>query len=135
MRHACRNAALLLFYATGFFPLVGCGEEQGRSSISGTVTYEGQPLETGFVNFLPQNGDGPTAAGEVTKGQFSVTGIFPGKKRVQIQAADQSRTYSSPAPTPNTKDSAIFPPNAIGNNQTIEIIPGSQTLDFKLKKP
>ena len=43
--------------------LTGCGQDDGppRYSLSGTVTYEGQPVPFGWMVFSPAQGPGATA--------------------------------------------------------------------------
>src|SRR5262249_35023419 len=43
-----------------------------------------KPVESGSVSFFPEDGNGPTVGGGVEEGQFSVTGLTPGKKRVKL---------------------------------------------------
>ena len=69
--------------------LAGCDDSSGgRHSISGTVTYESEPLAKGNITFLPKNGGQP-AASMVVAGDFSIPakkGLMPGKYRVEIKA-------------------------------------------------
>ena len=125
------------FSLIGLSTLPGCGEGgEGRASIDGTATFEGQPIESGYINFLPDQSDGPTVGSPITNGKFQITGVVPGKKRVQIVAAAQVRRFETPAPLPKEETSKpTIPPNAVGNNQIVVITAGKQSLDFGLKKP
>ena len=52
----------LLFVACSMIPLlIGCGGESGIS-VNGTVTYDGQPLQSGSVTFEPADGVGVGAS-------------------------------------------------------------------------
>ena len=69
----------------------GCGPANGRHSLEGRVTLDGEPVADGVINFRPQPGTpGPTAGGQITAGRFSIPlegGTFAGIFRVEITAA------------------------------------------------
>ena len=64
--------------------LAGCGRSDGLTEISGTVSYDGQPVKKGTITFLPADGKGPTAATLIADGKYSVK-VAPGKKLVKIE--------------------------------------------------
>jgi hypothetical protein len=57
-----------------------------RTTITGSVTYEGKPLEYGTISFIPTDG-GVTSGGTVLEGRYSVANVSWGKNRVEIAAA------------------------------------------------
>jgi hypothetical protein len=73
------------------FLTAGCGGDSRRQAIEGTVTLDGQPLETGQISFRPQPGSpGPTAGAPIAQGRFSIKpkgGTFAGGFRVEITAS------------------------------------------------
>ena len=77
---------LCIFVA--FLPFVaGCGD--GRLGVSGSVTVNGQPMESGTINFRP-TGDtkGNSAGAGIVDGKYEVRsekGLKPGKYKVTIQ--------------------------------------------------
>jgi len=117
--------------------------------LSGTVTYDGQPVENGTITQLPEDGKGPSAGGPISGGEYRVEGVTPGRKIVRIlgvkavahartseelrlqaeEAARQGKVGADPEPA------VTIPPDARGNNATVELKPGSQTLDFQLEPP
>jgi hypothetical protein len=135
----------LLILLTFFLP--ACGSN--LSSVGGSVTYEGQALETGRIDFLPADGKGQPAGGPITGGKYDVAGVVPGTKVVQITAvkavpfARSSEEMARRAQEDKDKGDGtglidpadIIPPDAEGNNVTVELQPGRQTLDFPLTKP
>ena len=63
--------------------ICGCGGS-GPMEISGTVTFAGQPLEKGNIQFTPSDGKGPLASTLIKDGSYSVQAM-PGPKRVRIE--------------------------------------------------
>lgn len=69
----------------------GCGGRADgipREPVSGTVSLDGQPLESGSITFLPE-GSGPSAGGPIQGGSFTLPradGPAPGPHRVEVMA-------------------------------------------------
>ena len=117
--------------------IAGCGggDSLNRGSVSGKVTLDGQPVETGSISFLPTDGtQGPMAAGQISKGQYSIAakvGPVVGKYSVQIEAfrdTGKKNEGGSPISEP------MIPPQY--NSQTtlkVEIKKGANTHDFTLQ--
>jgi len=104
-------------------------------------------MAKGNITFLPADGKGPSAGAAITDGQFHVDGLTPGKKIVQVvgekgvqfarSSEEMARTAQQGAPRADTtgivERADTIPPDAEGNNVEVEIKPGQQSLDFKLK--
>jgi hypothetical protein len=130
-------AALLLVAA-------GCGNS---TSVSGHVTFEGKAVGNGAVTFLPADGLGPVAGGQITDGQYQIANLTPGKKIVQIigvkkinfaaSNAEMERQAKENAKRGDTtgivERADEIPADAEGNNRQIDLPAGKQTLDFDLK--
>jgi len=87
--------AFLLLAAS--LPLVGCGGEDGptRYHVSGTVTYKGEPIPAGTIQFNPdasKNNRGPSGSATIKNGKFDTAtgglGTIGGPHRVTIEAYD-----------------------------------------------
>jgi hypothetical protein len=69
--------------------MCGCGDAR-RQRFEGTVTFEGRPIENGYIRLIPQQGTpGPTAGANIENGRFSIAaegGPFAGTFRVEITA-------------------------------------------------
>jgi len=63
--------------------VAGCGGD-GRVKISGTVTLDGVPIETGTISFHPADGAGPTAESLISEGRYALQ-VAVGKKKVAIE--------------------------------------------------
>jgi len=76
----------------------GCGDSSSglarRYSVSGTVTYNGKPLERGTISFVPADAKGRAAGGTIIDGRYSLTthdrddGALPGKYKVGVVAKE-----------------------------------------------
>lgn len=116
------------------------------SSAIGSITFEGEPVDQGNITFSPRSG--PVVGGEIKNGKYSVAGLTPGPAVVNIIAvknvpfARSSEEMARMAEEQKLKgndngliDPAdVIPEDAEGNNQTVSIAPGRQTLDFKLSR-
>lgn len=140
-----RTRALLL--AVGFALAAGCSDS--GATVSGQVTYEGEPVKQGYITFAPADGKGPVAGGAITDGRYTVEKLTPGSKLVRVEA--------SSGPGPSVQSSAdgeklskewrakmgpdgvirteTVPDAAVGNNAPAEIKAGAQTLNLTLTKP
>lgn len=73
---------------------VGCGGGVDRTDLSGTATFDGQPIVYGEIQFLAQPGQENTPSGfaEIVDGKYTTMemgqGIAPGKYTLRISAYD-----------------------------------------------
>jgi hypothetical protein len=112
-------AFLGLMLGAGF---VGCStgddDELPRQAVSGTVTFNGQPLAQGRIQFEPSSPDAKIAAGgEITDGQFAISrdqGPTPGSYRVMVTSAGATKTGGDNAPgaEPAKRGAVKLPPPA-----------------------
>lgn len=80
----------------GLLIVPGCGGGGPREyRVTGTVTFDGQPVEDGEIVFLPANSQGVPRAVKIVDGQFQCR-LPEGEKRVEITA-----TRESPTPAPD----------------------------------
>ena len=85
-----RTALAILVLGWVALCLPGCGGGGGRVEVTGTVSVDGRPLESGSINFQPaERGSAPSSGGGVVEGRFDLPdnkGLVPGKYRVSIKA-------------------------------------------------
>jgi hypothetical protein len=80
------NPIPCLLLLASFAGLAGCGGSGPESiPITGTVTFDGQPIPTGNITLMAADGKIAPDAGSIVKGQFAFS-AKPGLKRVEIQA-------------------------------------------------
>lgn len=87
------TSALLVFVGVG---VLGCSQaEQGdglaREAVAGTVTLDGQPLNSASIQFIPAApGTSPEASGEIKDGKFEIgrdRGPVAGEYKVMISTS------------------------------------------------
>ncbi len=81
--------------------MIGCGDSVSLNQpISGTVTIDGTPIESGSISFLPERGtDGPAATTTISSGKYQFTnanGPYTGGHQVMI-GADLAAQPSTPS--------------------------------------
>ena len=113
--------------------LVGCGGNENLSSVTGTITLDGEPLPNAFVVFSPTAG-GTTSYGRTNgSGQYEMMfnddemGAWIGENRVEISTGDVGATMNGGTPE---KVPAIY------NQQStlkVEVTAGPNTHDFDLE--
>ena len=144
-----------LFLVVMLAVVLGCGGGISRptGTVSGTVTFDGLPLEEGVISFTSLEG-GPVTGGKITNGKYIANNVTVGKNTVEIKATTAAAssgpmTYekheqqmregmmnpgaAKAAAQKAAKTAKGIPADALGNNQTIEVTKGKQELDFDLK--
>jgi len=111
-----------MIFATG----CGQGGASGRQAISGTVTFQGKPLEQGTIQIISMDpGKQAISGGMIKGGKFSIAadkGLAPGKYRVRISSPEEG-SGAAPAmpgdPAPVAKER--IPPEYSGPESKLEI--------------
>jgi len=114
----------------------GCAEPDGpkRYKVSGSVTFEGEPVATGEVQFWPQEEGGAPDAGPIENGSYTLMAT-EGAKKVVIQSV-------RPHPTETETDiegnqvpvMEKYLPDSCGKDGTLTatVETKSQTIDFAI---
>ncbi|MEW4571148.1 hypothetical protein AB1L88_25030 [Tautonia sp. JC769] len=95
MRTSVRMTATAGFALVLSVHLIGCGGDGlPREGVSGTVTLNGQPLETGIITFVPEDPNTPTQGGTtIANGAYDIPraqGLVPGQYKVIISSGEGS---------------------------------------------
>jgi hypothetical protein len=125
----------------------GCGEP--AATVAGKVTYNGAPVEMGTISFRPADGNGQVYAARITDGAYAIPDATPGSRVVAIRgtkkvklalsseesarAAAEAQAAGNTAGVHVAEAADYIPEDAEGNNQTIDVKAGDQTLNFDLK--
>ena len=121
----------------------GCSSGPQRSSITGRVTLDGEPLEKGAIVFQPdKQTKSPSSGGDIVNGTYHVLqakGPMAGVFRVEISALRKSGRKipaGSPAPPGTLVDEYVdaIPAKYMGESSTLtaEINAGNNVHDFAL---
>jgi hypothetical protein len=135
----CSMATVLLLVAACLLA-TGCGRTSQDVTISGKVSVEGEPVETGSIMFTPSDGATSVAGGVVANGQYKVS-IPPGKKIVQIRGmkkAGQKEVLDEVSGKKYTSETLVrvTPPEyeAAASPLQANVTKDGETFDFELKK-
>jgi hypothetical protein len=123
--------------------LAGCGgatDDLPREAVSGTVTFDDQPLKAGMIQFQPAEPGASTAGGAaITDGRYSIAkseGLVPGKYQVTIS----STPPGAPPPSGQPGDPVAPPKETIPPKYNVKTTlsatvtkEGPNTFDFPLK--
>ena len=119
-RHCVASATLLAFIAS----VSGCGpKELARYPVAGAVTWKGQPVKSGTINFRSDDGK-HVGTGTIADGKYTIpaiSGLPAGKYAVAISYPDPK----IPAPRPDE------PPGQSGPVR--EMLPAKYTQGNELK--
>lgn len=84
--HRLTHTALLAVVAIA--SAAGCSASVPKGKISGTVTYDGKPLESGSISFMPAKTGIPVSA-EISGGQYVATEVPQGELFVSVVSVKQ----------------------------------------------
>jgi hypothetical protein len=109
--------------------------------VTGSVTFNGKPIEKGLITFSPTGSKGGTAGGDVAAGKFRVEGIVPAAYQVSVAAVPELKIVgpNDPEAKRTLSDAEIramidpLPADTTGKEQAVEVKGGRQVLDFKLE--
>lgn len=115
---------------------IGCGGGDSgppRFDISGTVTYNGQPVPVGSIQFLPdasKGNSGPAGYATITDGKFNTSSggkgvASEGTYQVTITGFSQVQ-QTTPDPDAEVPDYSLFPEY----RATVDLSKSSSTQDF-----
>jgi hypothetical protein len=127
-------AALVLVLTGGCF-------SDSTGTVTGTVSFNGQPLEQGLITFSPIGNKGGTAGGDILAGKFKVEGLVPAEYQVSVAAVPELKIVgpNDPEAKRTLSDAEIralidpLPPDTTGKEQPLQVKGGRQVLDFKLQ--
>ncbi|MDY0167682.1 MAG: hypothetical protein RBS80_14135 [Thermoguttaceae bacterium] len=111
----------------------GCGRGDGMNAVTGTVTFDGQPVESGEILFRSPDGTEGSSAGKITGGRYSLRST-PGVKRVEITARREIETPPAASGEPAIGFESYIPDKYNRKSElTAEVADrGRNTFDFEL---
>jgi hypothetical protein len=137
--YRCLLLMALLFSVVA---VAGCNDS-GRYPLKGSVTFDGEPVEWGYVQFSPMAGTtGPTSGADVKNGTYAVAterGLFKESYRVDVKAWKRSsKKFSIDTVTGEKVEGGgvkQFLPKKYNDDSelTVEIGGGQSEFDFDLE--
>jgi hypothetical protein len=127
-----REIPLALLAAT----VLGCGSS--ANVVSGTVQVNNQPLQRGYVTFLPIESTKGSKGAPLNDGRFTLKDLAPGTWKVLISETPVAQVVrnSDGPPTLAIAPSALaISSETTGNRRIVEVRAGKQSLDFNLQAP
>ena len=112
---------------------IGCGAGDGRYEVTGSVTFDGQPVESGEIIFRAADGAAASAAGKIVEGQYTLR-ASEGTKRVEITAIREVQARQAASGEPPVNFVNYIPAKYNQNSElTVEVTAdGPHTHDFNL---
>jgi hypothetical protein len=110
----------------------GCGGGNQKVTINGTVSYKGQRVSGGMLQFSGPKGGAPAAATIQQDGTFIITDVVPGEVKVSIAATPPpgGKTRSAPKVTSADLPEKYRDPEKSGLKYTIT--PDTRQLDVEI---
>jgi hypothetical protein len=102
--------------------------------VSGTVTYQGKPVERGTLTFYPADRKGVARAAEVVAGRYRLESMQPGMKRVRLTVRPEAKLVEGDKKLRLVPGKDRIPAKGVENGEVVEVKGRKQTLDFDLKK-
>jgi len=111
-----------------------------HASVGGKISYDGEKIDNGGIAFLPVDaGDPVRATGKIVAGHYQIDsqpGPNPGKHRVEIHWRKKTG-QKVPGEGGQPRDEIVegIPPKYNSESElTVDVLPGSNTFNFDLKK-
>jgi hypothetical protein len=126
----------LCFFVLVIITMSGCSRD-GTVKISGKVTVDGTPVETGSIAFAPADGQTSVQGAEIVNGEYSAK-VPPGAKIVRIRGMklQPSEVYDAVSQTKHVSSIAIRITDAkyeaAGSPLQATITKNGETHDFDL---
>jgi hypothetical protein len=125
-----------LWVAAAVLMAAGCGG--GAGEVSGTVTFDGKPIEQGSIKFTPEDGKGPTTGDAIKDGKYSVQKVPLGPAKVSIsgvKATGKKKMYDDPKADYVQTAGELLPDKYNSATELkYDVQPGRQTKNFDLSK-
>ncbi|MDB5338353.1 MAG: hypothetical protein JWN70_3972 [Planctomycetaceae bacterium] len=144
IRSSLSKVLVLIAALVSLLGLGGCTDSGTSMSnlvpVSGVVSLEGEPLESGTVFFIPEEMTGQPASGQINEGKFTMLttvdsrGVVAGKYSVRIESRitpDPSPTDFYPKPGPSLIPEKYT--DAKTSGLTVDVESGMSAINWNLK--
>ena len=122
--------------AAGLIGLVAAGCGAPTSTVSGSVSFNGEAVARGSISLFPTDGKGVPAGGIIENGRYVVTGVAPGEKTVQLSAPVVAGTHKDDYGNVAQIAEELMPPSwGRASQEKITVTPGAMTKNFEITGP
>jgi len=129
MRMVLALAALALMITA-----TGCGKPS--ATVSGAVSFNGEPVAEGSISLLPADGKGSPAGADILKGRYTLSNVTPGEKIVQLTAPVVVGTTKDDYGGETKLVEDLMPVSwGRASREKISVSAGSTTQDFAIEGP
>jgi hypothetical protein len=115
--------------------VVGCERAPTGGTVTGTVTFDGQPLKDGIVSFAPFDGKGQTSDAKIADGKFTAS-VSIGTMKVMFSAPKvigKKKMYDTPDAPSVDEIKELLPDKYNAQSKlTITVKAGNQDEKFEL---
>ena len=117
---------------------VGCSRGPAVGTVTGEVTYDGQPVKDGHVTFTPVDGKGQTGGAPILDGKFKAEQVPALKMKVELhgnKVIGKRKAYDTPE-SPVMDDVVELLPAKYNftSDLVLEVKQGTQHVKYDLKK-
>jgi hypothetical protein len=128
-----RSLVRILFGAMLAASTFGCSGDSKHAAVSGSVTLDGAPIQTGTIRFVPADGMSATADAIITEGEFTAA-VPPGEKRIEISAPKVigKRRMMPDSPEISITEESVPAKYNTKSELTYSVTAGTQSKDFEL---
>jgi len=106
-------------------------------TVTGQVTFDGQPVKDGHVSFTPVDGKGQTGGAPIADGRFKAEQVPATKMKVALhgnKVIGTRKAYDTPESPVMPDVVELLPPKYNFNSElTLDVKRGSQDVKYDLK--
>jgi|SRR5262245_27095467 len=117
---------------------VGCTRGPAVGTVTGDVTYDGQPVKDGHVTFTPVDGKGQTGGATIVDGKFKAEQVPALKMKVELhgnKVIGKRKAYDTPESPVMDEVAELLPPKYNFNSElTLDVKQGAQHVKYELTK-
>jgi hypothetical protein len=123
--------------ALALVALAGCSAS--TTEMSGTITFDGEPVKEGAINVVPLDGKGQSAGGAIKDGHYTVADAPLGEVKITITATDfknileKKKLYDMPDSPERVRYGQLLPKKYNDESELRYLVtPGANKKDFEL---
>jgi hypothetical protein len=118
---------------------IGCSKGPAVGTVTGDVTFEGQPVQDGYVSFTPVDGNSQTGGASIVDGKFKAEQVPATKMKVELhgnrKTGKKIKAYDTPESPVADEVVELLPPKYnVNSDLTLDVKQGAQHVNYELKK-